>query len=869
MLQPKKITKNKTVIAKNFYLSDLIVSFSLVILSFFVGWFSIPQIKYKNIISISLILVLISLFSAFLIYIPNQNARVWLLFWRWFLYWIDNKKFSEKVNKTESIFNYKTINENGFIELKKALNNNYKYLGFIEFEGQNIWNKNSQQKKTFLSQFSKFLNVLEFDVCFVKLKVKADYTEFQKDLKSKIKNSKQHPKIKQYWLKNKEIIDSIETKEYKDKYYICVYSQNTKELENNINFIVSHFEKMAIISKKMDKKDVKEFLNLFYEKNENTENKDILELIPSKIETKSSHLRIDNVNYRISTISDYSIDLNVGWANSFFDTSNTKIVWKISPINFETYEKIINSATNKLLTSMAFNNKSIFRKKKDQKYVDAIDETINLINTENQKLFNSSLFFITKLEDSKEHNKQLLKENNLKIKYEKCSQNNLTFRQFEAYKSLNFCNDDTLKEGIEMISRNIAFGWPFIYENYSLDANSYVGKNQKQNFFLNIWKRNFYHTNSNCVFLGTSGAGKTTAMKKLILDNYLKNNCDVVILDPQSEYSDIGNIFDINIIKAGSPENSINPFWIENFKAIESLENKEIKERISFLISWFKLMISNWSEEKEIIITNALISLYKSKINEIKKGNFPVVSDFIKEVENQNWEDVEKEIYQKEQIKLLAWLKSNFENGGIYQKYYNSKQNLNLNSNFIVIDTKVLIENSSKTEINVFFYLILFNLRSKLNQNAFVNKNKTLILIDELHKFIDENNLQTLNFVFDSAKTIRKYNGSLMLATQNISDFSLNKKLENKTNAILKNMQYKFFFNLPGQDIKLTNLLFNPSSENDKYQNLINDIDADFITNSTRGECLLISSIKHKYYFKFDYNKFEKHFFFKEKHDRH
>ncbi|SYV91845.1 Uncharacterised protein, partial [Mesomycoplasma hyorhinis] len=48
---------------------------------------------------------------------------------------------------------------------------------------------------------------------------------------------------------------------------------------------------------------------------------------------------------------------------------------------------------------MSFNNTSIYRTKKDLQQIEALNETMHLVNTEGQKLFDSSLFFLTKNEN--------------------------------------------------------------------------------------------------------------------------------------------------------------------------------------------------------------------------------------------------------------------------------------------------------------------------------------------------------------------------------------------------------------------------------------------------------------------------------------
>ncbi len=79
---------------------------------------------------------------------------------------------------------------------------------------------------------------------------------------------------------------------------------------------------------------------------------------------------------------------------------------------------------------------------------------------------------------------------------------------------------------------------------------------------------------------------------------------------------------------------------------------------------------------------------------------------------------------------------------------------------------------------------------------------KTMIICDEAHLFIDSKYPIALDFFYQMNKRIRKYNGSFIPATQNISDWNGNSELRNKTSTILKNSQYLFIFKLSAPDMK-------------------------------------------------------------------
>ncbi|WP_158500780.1 TraG/VirB4 family ATPase [Spiroplasma kunkelii] len=74
-------------------------------------------------------------------------------------------------------------------------------------------------------------------------------------------------------------------------------------------------------------------------------------------------------------------------------------------------------------------------------------------------------------------------------------------------------------------------------------------------------------------------------------------------------------------------------------------------------------------------------------------------------------------------------------------------------------------------------------IKKEIKENRFKDNNQILIIVDEAHLAINKDNQVTLNFMYQMTKRIRKYNGALVVATQNIADF-----VENETILIIVNI---------------------------------------------------------------------------------
>ena len=168
----------------------------------------------------------------------------------------------------------------------------------------------------------------------------------------------------------------------------------------------------------------------------------------------------------------------------------------------------------------------------------------------------------------------------------------------------------------------------------------------------------------------------------------------------------------------------------------------------------------------------------------------------------------------KFKTKLIPFVKGSL-------KFFNNHTNIKLNNDLIVADVYDLGEENLK--YGMYLFTELFWDKIKKNRNV-----KKAIYLDEIWRLIGvTSNREVAKFIYKIFKTIRKYGGSSVAITQDISDlFSLDNGAYGK--SILNNSSIKTFFSLEEENIKLlaeyTNL-----SEKEKVE----------IKSLKRGECLM------------------------------
>ena len=175
---------------------------------------------------------------------------------------------------------------------------------------------------------------------------------------------------------------------------------------------------------------------------------------------------------------------------------------------------------------------------------------------------------------------------------------------------------------------------------------------------------------------------------------------------------------------------------------------------------------------------------------------------------------------KKFQTKLIPFVKGSM-------KFFNEHSNIKLDNDLIVADIYDLGEENIKYGMYLFTEIFW----DKIKENR---KKKKAIYLDEIWRLIGvTSNKEVASFIYKIFKTIRKYSGSGVAITQDISDiFSLDNGTYGK--SILNNSSIKTFFALEEENIKILSEFAN-LSEKEKIE----------IKSLKRGECLMFVGEDH------------------------
>ena len=326
--------------------------------------------------------------------------------------------------------------------------------------------------------------------------------------------------------------------------------------------------------------------------------------------------------------------------------------------------------------------------------------------------------------------------------------------------------------------------------------------------------------------------GKSFYTKLLIL-RYKLLGMKQYIIDPEREYNNLCETLKGTQIKIGPNSNTyINILDIRK-ESVEDGESGYLATKIGKLIGFFNLIFGELNEEEKALIEEKLIKTYeikninfddKSLYKEIKK-NKKIKKEFKTTKDMPILEDLynvlgEDERTKKFKTKLIPFVKGSM-------KFFNNYTNIELNNDLIIADIYDLGEDNLK--YGMYLFTDIFWDKIKENRNE-----KKAIYLDEIWRLIGvTSNKEVASFIYKIFKTIRKYGGSSVAITQDISDiFSLDNGTYGK--SILNNSSIKTFFALEEENIKILSEYAN-LSEKEKIE----------IKSLKRGECLMFVGESH------------------------
>ena len=423
----------------------------------------------------------------------------------------------------------------------------------------------------------------------------------------------------------------------------------------------------------------------------------------------------------------------------------------------------------------------------------------------------------------------IVESNGIQVRRANFRQNQLILSTFPF-----MINSEDLKPAAKrnILTTGLTGTYPFISTTIFDEKGIFYGTNiyNESLVFIDRYDETKYKNANMCIF-GTSGSGKSFFTKLQII-RYSLLEIEQYIIDPDREYGKIAKELDGTIITIGaSSKTYLNVLDIRQ----ESIEDERgyLATKISRLIGFFNLIFGVMDEEEKAILEEKIIECYKEKgitfdDETLYKNNENTIN--IKPVFKESkdmplLEDLynilgKNEKTKKMQIKLIPFVKGSLN-------FFNNYTNIELNNKLIIADIYELGEENLKYGMYLFTDLFWDKIKKD-------RKIKKAIYLDEVWRLIGvTSNKEVASFIYKIFKTIRKFGGSSIAITQDISDlFSLSDGIYGK--SIINNSSIKIFFSLEEENILLLGE-YTKLSEKEKIE----------IRSLKRGECLILAGNEH------------------------
>ena len=299
----------------------------------------------------------------------------------------------------------------------------------------------------------------------------------------------------------------------------------------------------------------------------------------------------------------------------------------------------------------------------------------------------------------------------------------------------------------------------------------YYGLNALSNNLIMVDRKEL--KNPNGLILGTPGSGKSFAAKREIANAFLVTDDDVIISDPESEYSPLVERFGGQVIKISpTSDQYINPMDINmNY----SDEDNPIALKADFILSLCELIVGGKEGLQPIektVIDRCIHQIYQKYFEDPRSENMPLLEDLYDALLQQ----------PEPEAKLVATALEIYVHGSL--NVFNHRTNVNINNRLVCYDIKDLGKQLKKIGMLV----VQDQVWGRVTENRSQGRS-TRYYMDEMHLLLREE--QTAAYTVEIWKRFRKWGGIPTGITQNVKDMLASKEVEN----IFENSDFIYMLN--------------------------------------------------------------------------
>ena len=385
-----------------------------------------------------------------------------------------------------------------------------------------------------------------------------------------------------------------------------------------------------------------------------------------------------------------------------------------------------------------------------------------------------------------------------------CDFDTLSYQQLEGLNTVLPIGVRRINALRTLTTESTAVLMTFRAQEISHDDGTYCGQNAISRNLIFVNRRELL--NGNSYYLGTSGSGKSFFAKREIIQLIVRGDCDVVILDPEREYTQLIRALGGTIIRISADSGMhINPMDMD-----ESYSDSEnpITLKSEFVLSLCELLIGSGriSAKEKSVIDRCTTLIYRDYMKNGCKGTPPTLKDFHREL-----------LCQPEpEAKDVALAIELFTEGSL--DTFAKQTNVDTENAVICYD----IHDLGKQLKPIGMLVTLDSIYNRILKNKKKGR-PTFVFIDEIYLLFSSE--YSSNFLFEQWKRARKHNAFYTGISQNVEDL-----LQSHTaRTMLANSEFITLLNQAATDRQELSKLLG-----------ISDTQLSYVTNAEAGKGLLV-----------------------------
>ena len=567
------------------------------------------------------------------------------------------------------------------------------------------------------------------------------------------------------------------------------------------------------------------------------------EVAPKGLQFNASDFFISDKYATIMTVVSYPKFITPGFLSGLTNMSGIKVVIKHIPVPFSVMRSMLNKQINDYRDRYEKEKDKTLQERIRQDY-ESLESFVQQIAANQDLIFDFQLHVMImantkeELENRKVNVKNYLDAMDLRAV-------SLRFEQETILKSiLPVFPKQRIEEriGTPIPSMTVAAMYPFVFDSIkdpglaNLIGVDFSGGVILFNQFLYKIRKENNRNNANLVILGGSGSGKSTAAK-LLLRGHIRNNCQIVAIDPENELNDMCMLYggdSIDLGKGGS-YGLINPLEIVMDADEEDIKNgigyTVLTRTLQFLKAFMRYYYPDIEEDVLTLFSEVVQDTYhrfginfESDFTNKTGADYPTFSDVYATVRGRLTGTTEKtherDVLERLELKVRPFVRE-------LKYYFDGHTSIPSNSEFIVFNIKELM-NSDENIKNALFFNVL-----KYAWGLCLDKRKdTILMVDEAHVLLAGNNILGADFLAQVQRRARKYNTGTIIITQQPSDFS-NPQVITQGKAIFGNASYYLIMQLNKQSVEDLSKLVD-----------LNDNEMEGIKRYSQGQALFVCGNK-------------------------